>query len=83
MNRHELHVALTIGGRLVLPVIFGLRRGVLVGRVDFEPAGDGARLVWQLEESHLELQRASVAPGLACNSPIASACTSASRTACA
>ena len=49
------------GGRLVLPVIFGLRRGVLVGRVDFEPAGDGARLVWQLEESHLELQRASVA----------------------
>lgn len=49
------------GGRLVLPVVFGLRRGVLVGRVDFEPAGDGARLVWQLEESHLELQRASVA----------------------
>ncbi len=49
------------GGRLVLPVIFGLRRGVLVGRVDFEPAGDGTRLVWQLEESHLELQRASVA----------------------
>ena len=49
------------GGRLVLPVVFGLRRGVLVGRVDFAPAGDGARLAWQLEESHLELQRASVA----------------------
>ena len=49
------------GGRLVLPVVFGLRRGVLVGRVDFEPSGDGARVVWQLEESHLELQRASVA----------------------
>ncbi len=49
------------GGRLVLPVVFGLRRGVLVGRVDFAPAGDGARLTWQLEESHLELQRASVA----------------------
>lgn len=49
------------GGRLVLPVVFGLRRGVLVGRVDFAPAGDGVRLVWQLEESHLELQRASVA----------------------
>jgi hypothetical protein len=48
------------GGRLVLPVVFGLRRGVLVGRVDFEPSGDGSRLVWQLEESHLELQRASV-----------------------
>ncbi len=42
-------------------MVFGLRRGVLVGRVDFEPSGDGARLVWQLEESHLELQRASVA----------------------
>lgn len=49
------------GGRLVLPVVFGLRRGVLVGRVDFEPAGDGARLAWRLEESHLHLQRASVA----------------------
>ncbi len=49
------------GGQLVLPVVFGLRRGVLVGRVDFEPAGEGARLVWRLEESHLELQRASVA----------------------
>ena len=49
------------GGRLVLPVIFGLRRGVLVGRVDFTPAGDGARLAWQIEESHLEVQRAAVA----------------------
>ena len=49
------------GGQLVLPVVFGLRRGFLVGRVDFAPAGDGALLTWQLEESHLELQRASVA----------------------
>lgn len=49
------------GGRLILPVVFGLRRGVLIGRVDFEPAGDGARLAWKLEESHLEVQRASVA----------------------
>lgn len=49
------------GGRLVLPVVFGLRRGVLVGRVDFEPAGDGARVAWMLEESHLEVQRAAVA----------------------
>ena len=48
------------GGRLILPVVFGLRRGVLIGRVDFEPSGDGARLAWQLEESHLEVQRASV-----------------------
>jgi len=49
------------GGRLVLPVVFGLRRGVLIGRVDFAPSGDGARLAWQLEESHLHVQRASVA----------------------
>jgi hypothetical protein len=90
LNRHEVHVALTLaelpealakaadtwgaewtpassvppanrsGGRLILPVVFGLRRGVLVGRVDCEPAGEGARLIWQLEESHLELQRTSV-----------------------
>lgn len=57
----SIHPATPAGGRLVLPVVFGLRRGVLVGRVDFEPAGDGARIAWQLEESHLELQRASVA----------------------
>ena len=49
------------GGQLVLPVVFGLRRGFLVGRVDFAPEGDGVRLTWQLEESHLEVQRASVA----------------------
>jgi hypothetical protein len=49
------------GGRLTLPVVFGLRRGVLVGRVDFTPDGEGAHLAWRLEESHLELQRASVA----------------------
>jgi len=49
------------GGRLTLPVVFGLRRGVLVGRVDFAPEADGSRLAWRLEESHLELQRASVA----------------------
>jgi hypothetical protein len=55
------HPERSSGGQLVLPVVFGLRRGVLVGRVDYAPAGDGVRLVWQLEESHLELQRASVA----------------------
>lgn len=49
------------GGRLALPVVFGLRRGVLVGSVAIEPAGDGARLTWELEESHLELHRSAVA----------------------
>jgi len=48
-------------GRLALPVVFGLRQGVLVGRVAIEPAGDGARLTWELEESHLALRRMEVA----------------------
>jgi len=49
------------GGKLVLPVVFGLRQGVLVGTVGIEPSGEGARLTWELEESHLELRRAEVA----------------------
>jgi hypothetical protein len=49
------------GGRLVLPVVFGLRRGVAVGRVDIARLGTGSRLVWQLEESRLEVHRAAVA----------------------
>ena len=49
------------GGRLVLPVVFGLRRGVAVGRVDIARLGKGSRLVWQLEESRLEVHRAAVA----------------------
>jgi hypothetical protein len=48
------------GGQLVLPVIFGLRRGVLLGHVGIEPDGDRARLTWELAESHLELQRSAV-----------------------
>ncbi|MGE0640771.1 MAG: hypothetical protein AB7G12_04975 [Thermoanaerobaculia bacterium] len=48
-------------GRLALPCVFGLRRGVLVGSVAIEPSGESARLTWELEESHLELQGASVA----------------------
>jgi len=49
------------GGRLSLPVVFGLRQGVLVGRVAIEPSGDGARVTWMLEESHLALRRLEVA----------------------
>lgn len=48
------------GGRLVLPVVFGLRRGVLVGRVEIAREGGKSRLTWQIEESHLEVQRAAV-----------------------
>lgn len=49
------------GGRLALPVLFGLRRGVAVGRVEIVRLGDHrSRLVWTLEESHLELHRSAV-----------------------
>jgi len=50
------------GGRLALPVLFGLRRGVVVGRIEIVRLGDErSRLVWTLEESHLELHRSAVA----------------------
>ena len=49
------------GGRLVLPVVFGLRRGVAVGRLDIARVGARSRLTWELEESHLEVHRAAVA----------------------
>ena len=49
------------GGRLILPVVFGLRRGVAVGRITIEPlGGKRSRVVWSLEESHLEIHRGSV-----------------------
>ena len=48
--------------RLALPVVFGLRRGVALGRVEVVRLGDSrSRLAWTLEESHLEVHRASVA----------------------
>jgi len=50
------------GGRLALPVVFGLRRGVVVGRIEVVRLGDErTRLEWTLEESHLELEKSSVA----------------------
>jgi hypothetical protein len=48
------------GGRLVLPVVFGLRRGFATGTVAVEPAEGGSRLVWTLEESRLAVHRSSV-----------------------
>lgn len=48
------------GGRLVLPVVFGLRRGVAVGRLDITRVGARSRVTWELEESHLEVHRAAV-----------------------
>jgi len=49
-------------GRLTLPVVFGLRRGVAIGRVEAVRLGDTrTRLTWALEQSHLEVHRGSVA----------------------
>ena len=48
------------GGRLVLPVVFGLRRGVAVGRLDIVPGAGGSRLTWRLESSELELHTSAV-----------------------
>jgi hypothetical protein len=49
------------GGRLALPVVFGLRRGVLVGEVAIAPVGGGSKVTWRQVESHLEVHRSSVA----------------------
>lgn len=49
------------GGRLVLPVVYGLRRGAAAGRVGIVRLGEtGARVTWSLEESRLEVHRGSV-----------------------
>ena len=58
--------------RLALPVVFGLRRGVALGRVEIVRLGDTrSRLAWTLEESHLEVHRASVAVLLFAAIPLA------------
>ncbi|HWM92551.1 MAG TPA: hypothetical protein VN493_17435 [Thermoanaerobaculia bacterium] len=45
---------------LYLPVIHGLRRGMVSGPVRVEPAEDGARVVFDPAESDLYVQMASV-----------------------
>lgn len=49
------------GGRLTLPVVFGLRRGVLVGEIAIGAVEAGSRVAWRQLESHLEIHRSSVA----------------------
>lgn len=50
------------GGRLALPVVFGLRRGELEGRVELTALGASrSRLVWTIDRSELAVDRASVA----------------------
>lgn len=45
---------------LYLPVIHGLRRGLIAGPVRVEPAADGSRIVFRPEESDLSVQAAPV-----------------------
>jgi hypothetical protein len=47
-------------GRLHLPVVHGLKRGVVSGPVKVETTDEGSRVVFQPEESHLYIQMASV-----------------------
>jgi len=50
------------GGRLVLPVVYGLRHGVVEGRMEIERLGDDrARLRWVEESSRLAVDKSSVA----------------------
>jgi len=48
------------GGHLRLPVVLGLRRGVMEGEVEIEPLAERCRLTWRLGQSRLHLHRASV-----------------------
>jgi hypothetical protein len=45
---------------LYLPVIHGLRRGLIAGPVQVEPATDGSRIVFRPEESDLSVQASPV-----------------------
>ena len=48
------------GLRLYLPVIHGLRRGLIAGPVRVEAAEDGSRIVFRPDESNLSVQVAPV-----------------------
>lgn len=50
-----------MGGRLHLPFVSGLRRGLVSGRLTVEPIADGSRVVFRAEESTHYLQTSSVA----------------------
>jgi hypothetical protein len=48
------------GGRLRLPVVSGLRRGVMAGPLTVEETAEGSRVIFQPEESIQVLQLGSV-----------------------
>jgi hypothetical protein len=48
------------GGRLHLPVVAGIRRGVVAGPVEVHPAEGGSRVAFRPEESIYSVQMAAV-----------------------
>jgi hypothetical protein len=48
------------GGYLELPVLAGLRRGVLRGRVSVEPAAAGSRILFRIDESDYRVHRTAL-----------------------
>lgn len=46
-------------GQLRLPILAGLRRGVLYGRLSLTPIPTGCRVSWELERSDLRIHRPS------------------------
>ena len=48
------------GSRLLLPVVAGIRRGLVSGPVEVQPAEDGSRVVFRPEESVYYVQTPSV-----------------------
>ena len=50
-----------MGGRLHLPFVSGLRRGLVSGPLTVEPIPDGSRVVFRAEESSQYVQTSSVA----------------------
>lgn len=49
------------GGRLELPVLAGLRRGRVEGRITVAHTGAGSRLTFRVEKSRYRLEKTSVA----------------------
>jgi len=49
-----------MGGTLHLPVIAGIRRGLVTGPVEVQPAGSGSRVVFRPEQSIYYVQTAAV-----------------------
>jgi len=48
------------GGRLNLPVVAGIRRGLVTGAVEIRPAAEGSRVVFRPETSIYYVQTAAV-----------------------